>query len=247
MSPAAVSPPDMSPADQTGTAETPPAERLRAVRDRIDAAARAADREPGDVRLLAVSKLQPAADVRAFAAAGQRAFGESREQDLRAKRAALADLPELIWHFVGRLQTNKARAVAREADLVHSLDRAALVAPLARGAADRDRPLPVLLQVSLDREPGSGRGGADPGDFERLSELVAAEPTLTLAGVMAVPDPDSPAREQFDRLAELATRLRSAHPGATEISAGMSGDFGDAVAAGATLVRIGTALFGPRR
>lgn len=224
------------------------AARLTAVRGRIDAAAKAAGREPGAVGLLAVSKLHPAAAVRDLAAAGQQAFGESRERDLRAKRTELADLPGLAWHFIGRLQSNKAKAVARESDLVHSLDRAALVAPLARGAADRDRPLPVLLQVSLDPRPGDGgRGGAAPGDLDRLANLVAAEPTLELAGLMAVADPGSPARPQFDRLVGLAADLRQGHPGAREISAGMSGDLDDAVAAGATLVRVGTALFGPRR
>lgn len=225
-----------------------PAARLAAVRGRIDAAATAAGREPGAVGLVAVSKLHPATDIRDLAAAGQATFGESREQDLRAKRAELADAPGLVWHFIGRLQTNKAKAVARESDLVHSLDRAALVTPLARGAADRDRPLPVLMQVSLDRPPGEGgRGGAAPGDLHRLADLVAAEPTLELAGVMAVADPASPARPQFDRLVWLAAGLRRGHPGASEISAGMSSDLADAVAAGATLVRVGTALFGPRR
>lgn len=224
------------------------ADRLAAVRARLDAAARRAGRDPADVRLVAVSKLHPAADIRAMAAAGQRAYGESREQDLRAKRAELADLPELAWHFLGRLQTNKAKAVARQADLVHSLDREALVAPLAQGASERARPLPVLLQVSLDPVPGEGgRGGCPPAGLERLAELVATEPALELGGVMAVADPGSSARPQFDRLVALATDLRRTQPAAAEISAGMSADLEDAVAAGATLVRVGTALFGPRR
>lgn len=218
-------------------------DRLASVRARIDHAVRAAGRGPDDVALVAVSKYHPAAAVRALHAAGQVAYAESREQGLRAKQAELADL-DLVWHFVGRLQTNKAAAVAREAALVHSLDRPPLVAALAKGAADRSTPLRVLVQVSLDGDPA--RGGAAPADVQALAALVAAEPMLALAGVMAVAAPDHPARPQFDRLAAIAADLRADYPGATEISAGMSDDLADAVAAGATLVRVGTALFGPR-
>jgi pyridoxal phosphate enzyme (YggS family) len=220
------------------------AERLTAVRSRIDAAAIAAGRDPATVHLVAVSKYHSAADVRGLVAAGQTVFGESREQDLRAKRELLADLPELAWHFIGRLQSNKARAVGRLADLVHSLDRAALVAPLARGAAERDTPLPVLLQISLDGDPA--RGGADPAQLSELAALIGLTPALALAGVMAVAAPTSPPGPQFSRLAQIAADLRAEHPAATTISAGMSGDLEEAVAAGATLVRVGTALFGER-
>ncbi len=219
------------------------AERLTAVHDRIAAAATAAGRDPAEVGLVAVSKYHPAAAVRDLAAAGQTTYAESRAQDLAAKRAELADL-DLRWHFVGRLQTNKAKAVAAVADLVHSLDRAALVRPLARGAESRPAPLPVLLQVSLDDDPD--RGGAPAGDLPALAALVAAEPTLALAGVMAVAVPGLDPRPQFDRLAALAAALRREHPSASAVSAGMSGDLEAAVAAGATLVRVGTALFGGR-
>lgn len=191
---------------------------------------------------MAVSKLHAAGDVRALAAEGVRDFGESRAQELAAKVAALDD-PDLRWHFVGRLQRNKAKAVGRIASLVHSLDRPGLVAPLAAGAAGRT-PLPVLVQVSLDGDPT--RGGVPVGEVPHLAALVAAEPALRLAGVMAVAVPGRPPRPQFARLRGLSEALVREHPGATEISAGMSGDLEDAVREGATLVRVGTALFGPR-
>lgn len=219
-----------------------PANRLAAVRARIEAAARAAGRDPAGIRLVAVSKLHAPEDVRALAAEGIRDFGESRAQELVAKAAALHD-PDLRWHFVGRLQRNKAKAVAGVASYVHSLDRAVLVAPLAAGAAGRE-PLPVLVQVSLDGDPD--RGGVPAGGVAALAALVAGEPALRLAGLMAVAVPGRPARPQFARLRELSEALTAAHPDATEISAGMSGDLEDAVREGATLVRVGTALFGPR-
>jgi pyridoxal phosphate enzyme (YggS family) len=219
------------------------ADRLATVRGRIAAAAVAAGREPSEVGLVAVSKYHPASAVRELVAAGQSTYAESRAQDLTAKQGELADL-DVRWHFIGRLQTNKAKAVGAAADLVHSLDRAALVRPLARGAEARSTPLPVLLQVSLDDDPD--RGGAATADLPALADLVAAEPTLVLAGVMAVAVPGVDADAQFDRLAAAAAALRRDHPAATAISAGMSGDLEAAVAAGATLVRIGTALFGGR-
>ncbi len=215
--------------------------KLQEVLDRIGAAARVAGREPDAITLVAVSKFHPLAAVRDLAASGQADFGESREQDLRAKAA---QEPALRWHFVGRLQTNKARSVARLAALVHSLDRASLVGPLARGGVERDSPLPVLLQVSLDGDPS--RGGVNPAGLGRLADLVATEAGLHLAGLMAVAAPGRPAAPQFARLAAHAAALRSDHPDATILSAGMSADLEDAVEAGATHVRVGTALFGPR-
>jgi len=216
------------------------AERLAAVRARIDVAARAAGREPAGVRLVAVSKLHGVEDLREFVAAGHRDFGESRAQELVTKAAAV---DAVQWHFVGRLQGNKARAVGATATWVHSLDRAELVAPLARGVGGRE-PLSVLIQVSLDGDPG--RGGADPRDVSELAALAAEEPALRVAGVMAVAIPGEPARPQFARLRDISAVLVRDHPGADQISAGMSDDLEDAVAEGATWVRVGTALFGPR-
>ncbi|MGY1673788.1 YggS family pyridoxal phosphate-dependent enzyme [Geodermatophilus sp. SYSU D00710] len=197
--------------------------------------------------LLAISKTVPADDVRALAALGQTAFGENRAQELTAKVAALADLP-LEWHFVGQLQRNKAAAVARTGAVVHSLDRAPLARALARAGEDRGRAVDVFVQVDLGGAAGelAERGGAAPDDVPRLAEEVAALPGLRLRGLMAVAPRDEPPGPAFARLAALAERLRADHPAATELSAGMSGDLEEAVAAGATIVRVGTALFGSR-
>jgi pyridoxal phosphate enzyme (YggS family) len=223
------------------------AENLRAVRARIDAAAHAAGRAPSSVALLAVSKTWPAGDVRALAALGQRDFGENRAQELLGKAAELADLSPR-WHFIGQLQRNKAAAVARLGAVVHSVDRESLVGVLDRAGQEGGRPVEVLLQVDLGGAAGGGasRGGADPAAVPALADLVAGSAGLRLRGLMAVaPRGEDPARA-FDRLAALAARVRADHPGAVELSAGMSGDLEAAVAAGATVVRVGTALFGDR-
>jgi pyridoxal phosphate enzyme (YggS family) len=222
-------------------------ENLRAVRARIDAAARAAGRDPASVALLAVSKTFPADDVRDLAALGQRNFGENRAQELMGKAAALADVP-VRWHFVGQLQRNKAAAVARLGAVVHSVDRRSLVDVLDRAGRDLDRPVDVLVQVDLGGPVGAeaARGGVDPAEVPALADAVADAPGLRLRGLMAVaPRGEEPA-PAFARLAELAARIRADHPDATELSAGMSADLEAAVAAGATVVRVGTALFGER-
>jgi pyridoxal phosphate enzyme (YggS family) len=220
---------------------------LRAVRARIDAAARAAGRDPSSVALLAVSKTWPPEDVRALAALGQLDFGENRAQELLGKAAELVDLP-LRWHFIGQLQRNKAAAVARLGAVVHSLDRESLAGVLDRAGRERDVPVDVLIQVDLGGAPGgvAARGGAGPEAVPALADLVAGCVGLRLRGLMAVaPRGEDPAAA-FQRLADLAARVRADHPGAAELSAGMSGDLEAAVAAGATVVRVGTALFGDR-
>ena len=220
---------------------------LRAVRARIDAAARAAGRDPSSVALLAVSKTWPAEAVRALAARGQREFGENRAQELLGKAGELTDLP-LRWHFIGQLQRNKAAAVARLGAVVHTVDRESLARALDRAGQEAERPVDVLVQVDLGGAAGelAARGGAAPDDLPRLTELVAGCPGLRLRGLMAVaPRGEDPA-PAFARLGALAARVRAAHPGAVELSAGMSGDLEAAVAAGATVVRVGTALFGDR-
>jgi pyridoxal phosphate enzyme (YggS family) len=223
------------------------AENLAAVRDRIAAAARAAGRDPASVRLLAISKTWPAADVRELAALGQADFGENRAQELLPKAAELADL-SLRWHFVGQLQRNKAAAVARVGAVVHSVDRLPLAQVLARAGEEAGRPVEVLLQVGLGGPPGdlAARGGADPDALPALADAVAADPWLRLRGLMAVAPRGAEAAPAFARLAALAARLRADHPEAPELSAGMSGDLEEAVAAGSTVVRVGTALFGDR-
>jgi pyridoxal phosphate enzyme (YggS family) len=222
-------------------------ENLRAVRERLDAAARAAGRDPATVALLAVSKTWPADDVAALLAAGQRDFGENRVQELRAKAAALSDRP-VRWHFIGQLQRNKAAAVARLGAVVHSVDRPALVAALDRVGQECPAPVPVFVQVDLGGAPGdlAERGGAEPSAIPGLADAVADAAGLRLMGLMAVAPRGTDPAPAFERLAALAARVRTDHPEAVELSAGMSGDLEAAVAAGATVVRVGTALFGDR-
>jgi PLP dependent protein len=220
---------------------------LRAVRARLDAAARAAGRDPSTVALLAVSKTWPAEDVRAAAALGQTEFGENRVQELLPKAAELADLP-LRWHFVGQLQRNKAAAVAQLDAVVQSLDRLPLAHALGRAGEAAGRPVDVLLQVDLGGPAGelAARGGTAPADVPALADAVAAIPGLRLRGLMAVAPRGAAPGPAFARLAALAERVRADHPGAGELSAGMSGDLEEAIASGATLVRVGTAIFGRR-
>ncbi len=226
---------------------TSPADRLQAVRDRIAAAARAAGRDPADVGLVAVSKTWPAAAVRELADLGQANFGENRAQELTGKAAELADLP-LRWHFVGQLQRNKAAAVARLGAVVHSLDRVSLARTLGRVGAETGRPVEVFVQVDLGGPEGelAARGGADPADVPALADAVAAEEGVVLHGLMAVAPRGAEPGPAFARLAALAERVRADHPEARHLSAGMSADLEEAVAAGSTLVRVGTALFGTR-
>ena len=226
---------------------TSPGERLQAVRDRIVAAARAAGRDPAEVELVAVSKTWPADAVRELAALGQADFGENRAQELTGKAAELADLA-LRWHMVGQLQRNKAAAVARLGAVVHSVDRLPLARTLARAGAETGRPVEVFLQVDLGGPEGelAARGGADPAEVPALADAVAVEEGLVLRGLMAVAPRGVAPGPAFARLAALAERVRADHPGARDLSAGMTADLEDAVAAGSTLLRVGTALFGTR-
>lgn len=229
------------------------AEQLRAnlavVRGRIKDACVAAERSATTVRLIVVTKFWPAGDVRRLAALGVRDVGESRDQEAAGKAAACADLP-LRWHFVGQLQANKARSVARYAHMVHSVDRLTLVAALSRGALAADRDVDALVQVNLDpTEPaviGPKRGGVAEAEVPKLADAIAGAPGLRLGGVMAVAPRTMPAAGAFDRLAEIGARLRLNHPGADVMSAGMSADLEAAIAAGATHVRVGTAILGVR-
>ena len=224
-------------------------QNLRAVRARLDAAARAAGRDPSTVALLAVSKTWPADDVAALLALGQRDFGENRVQELLAKAAARsADGLAVRWHFIGQLQRNKAAAVARLGAVVHSVDRPQLVTVLDRaGQEGRPRSRSSCRWTSAARRGTSReRGGADPAEIPALADAVASAAGLRLLGLMAVAPRGVDPAPAFERLAGLAARVRSDHPEAVELSAGMSGDLEAAVAAGATVVRVGTALFGDR-
>lgn len=219
-------------------------QRLCAVLTRIEAACRAAGRHPDSVRLLAVSKAQPAQAIRTLAGLGQRAFGENYVQEALAKQRELADL-RLEWHLIGPLQSNKARLAAAHFDWLHSLDRSKLLPALSEGREGRP-PLNVLIQVNVDREPS--KHGIAPEAIEGLAEAVARHPGLRLRGLMTIPAPLDldHRRRAFAALGELFRRLRRDHPEIDTLSMGMSDDFEAAIAEGANLIRIGTALFGSR-
>lgn len=218
---------------------------LSALRKRIAAACVAARREPGEVTLVAITKTFPASDVRLLYELGVRDVGENRDQEAAPKAAECADLrPGLTWHFVGQLQTNKCASVVRYATVVHSVDRLRLVHALGQQARKAGRVITCLVQVSLDADPE--RGGAAPAEVPAVAEAVAAEEGLLLGGVMAVAPLEVSPSEAFAPLPGIAAVVREIRPDAVMISAGMSGDLEDAIAAGATHVRVGTALLGSR-
>jgi PLP dependent protein len=230
-------------------AETGRREQLAAslaeVRERIARACTEAGRPPGAVTLVAVTKTYPASDVVLLAGLGVTDVGENRDQEAAPKAAAVrAEAAALRWHYVGQLQRNKVRSVIGYADVVESVDSERLVAALDRAVAGRATPLDVLVQVSIDGD--AERGGTVEDDLWRVSDAVASSDGLRLGGLMAVAplgwDPD----RAFEVLAGLSGRLIAAHPGATTVSAGMSGDLEAAVRHGATHVRIGTSLLGMR-
>ncbi len=227
------------------------AQNLTSVTQRITAACVAADRDPQEVTIVAITKTWPAGDVELLAELGIRHVGENRDQEAREKAAACAALG-LTWHFVGQLQRNKAASVAGYADIVESVDRASLVAALDRGAERAGRRLGVCIQVDLDRTPADGtaggptRGGAAPEEVLGLADRIGACDRLDLLGVMAVAPLGADPVAAFDRLAAIHEQVRAQHPGATMRSAGMSGDLEPAIAAGATHIRLGSALLGHR-
>jgi len=225
------------------------AHSLEQTRERIRVAAAAAGRRPDEIALTVVTKFFPASDVMLLAGLGVTDVGENRHQEAEAKHAdcVAQGLSGVRWHYIGGLQSNKAAAVARYADVVESVDRAKLVGPLARGAAESGRVVDVLVQVSLDDPDASGaRSGVDPREVEALAEAVAAQDSLRLRGVMAVAPLGADPVPAFERLAGIAERVRAIDPAATQISAGMSGDLEAAIGSGATHVRIGSAILGMR-
>ena len=205
------------------------AENLAAVRARL----------PAHVTLVAVSKLQPAEAIRAAYAAGQRDFGENYVQEWRGKAAALADLADLRWHLIGALQANKAKYVAGACALVHGLESAKVASELDRRAAARGALQPILVQVNVAREPQ--KGGVAVEELPTLLAELGALPHLRVAGLMTIPPAEADPRPHFAALRELA----KAH-GLAQLSMGMSADWPLAVEEGATLVRVGTAIFGHR-
>lgn len=218
--------------------------RLASVRSAITDAARAAGRSADELTLVVVTKYHPASLVRELAALGVTDVGENRHQEAQAKAAELADL-DLTWHFVGQLQSKKARQARRYADVVQSLDRDSVVDAFAPTDAEPDpRVIDGFVQVNLTDDPG--RGGVQPEDVEAMAERVLATRTVRLRGVMAVAPLDEEPRRAFARLRAISERVVSLAPDATDVAAGMSGDFAEAIAEGATHLRIGTAITGNR-
>lgn len=225
-------------------------ERLASVRERIENAVAAAGRQHDPPRLIVVTKFHPAEDVRRLASLGITDVGENRDQEAADKAAGLGELG-LRWHFIGQLQSNKAKSVVKYAHAVHSVDRVQLAAALAKAmAAERERsgrgPLDCFIQVSLEDDADGRRGGALPGDVPELAEQLAGSDGLRLAGVMAVAPLGADPRRAFEKLASISAHLTRTHPDATGISAGMSQDLEPAIRAGATHLRIGSDILGPR-
>ncbi|MCL2725503.1 MAG: YggS family pyridoxal phosphate-dependent enzyme [Polyangiaceae bacterium] len=226
------------------------AEALAHVRDRIARAAIACSRNPEDIKLIAVSKTKPETAVREAYKAGQRAFGENYAQELAQKADHLTDLADIEWHYIGHLQSNKAKYVARAAHVLHALDSPSLVRELGKRLAQKDEngnmrgPLPVLIEVNVGAEPQ--KHGVSPANLGPLLEAVDHEPTLKLRGLMTMPPQDL---ENARRAFEALVSLRNLHGGQTrlpELSMGMSEDLEIAIACGATMVRVGSAIFGAR-
>lgn len=222
------------------------AARLTEVRARVDQAEKAADRTPGSVRLLAVSKWQPAVAVRQAHAAGQTAFGENYVQEGLAKMAELADLA-LEWHLIGPLQSNKTREVAEHFDWVQSLDREKIARRLSEQRPTHLAPLQVCLQVNIDGE--DSKSGCSLADLPALVRTIMGLPRLRLRGLMCIPRPGN--TDALAALAKTRQDLLASIPGLDAaafdtLSMGMSEDLEAAVAAGSTMVRVGTAIFGAR-
>ncbi|PPH51775.1 YggS family pyridoxal phosphate-dependent enzyme [Rathayibacter sp. AY1E2] len=215
------------------------AARWAEVSERVADATRSAGREASSVTTIVVTKFHPVSLLRDLLELGVVDFGENRHQEAQEKSAELAGTAAR-WHFIGQLQSKKARQVRRYADAVHSVDRLALVPLLEAG----EEPLDVFLQVNLTEDPD--RGGASPADVEPLAEALAGAPGLTLRGVMAVAPLDEEPRPAFARLRSISDRVRAVEPSAAAISAGMSNDFAEAIAEGATHLRIGSAITGER-
>lgn len=237
---------------QSGSGDPGLQERLEAVQRGIASAAMAVSRDPAALTLIVVTKFHPASLVSALARLGVADVGENRHQEAQSKATELAGLRtpagELVrWHFIGQLQTKKARQAARYAHAIHSIDRERLVDALASAELpDPARPIEAFVQVNLTDDPA--RGGAAPAEIERLAERVMEAPTLRLRGIMAVaPLPEEEeAASAFDRLYRYAERVRAIDPEASGISAGMTHDYVSAIAAGATHLRIGSAITGNR-
>ncbi|WP_369807957.1 YggS family pyridoxal phosphate-dependent enzyme [Leucobacter chinensis] len=215
------------------------AERIAEIEQRIERACRESDRSRDEVTLIVVSKFHPQETVRALASIGVKDFGENRHQEARAKARETEDL-DIRWHFVGQLQSNKARQAAQYASSIHSLDREAVIDALAT----IEQPIDGFLQINMTAD--EGRGGVEPADLERMTEHVLGVETITLRGVMAVAPLDEEPGRAFERLRGYSERVQALAPSASSISAGMTHDFEEALRWGATHLRIGSAITGNR-
>ena len=228
------------------TAQGAAAKRLSAVLERMAGAARRAGRDPAELTLVAVSKTRPPADLHTLIECGQQHFGENYLQEALPKIEALQPRP-LVWHFIGQLQSNKTAPVAERFDWVHTVDRLKLVQRLAAQRPFHAPPLNVCVQVKLGDEPG--KGGATVGDIPALLDAVARQPQLRLRGLMTLPPAEPSEADQrrwFAALREVFQQMQRQHPAMDTLSMGMSGDLEAAILEGATMIRIGTALFGER-
>jgi pyridoxal phosphate enzyme (YggS family) len=220
--------------------------RLGIVSQQVTAAAEAAGRSPDDVTLVVVTKTWPSSDTRILHRLGVRDVAENRQQDLERKALELPDL-DLTWHFIGQIQSNKAAGIAARSDIVHSVDSVKVATRLARAAAHHGRDIRCFVQVSLDPESArSGRGGVTGDAVDAVAEAVASGERLHLLGVMGVAPLGGDARTAYRELAAASARLQNVHREASSISAGMSADFTTAIGAGATHVRVGSAVLGER-
>jgi len=219
---------------------------LQAVRSRIARAARAAQRDPGDISLLAVSKTFPPAHIEAAFAAGQKAFGENHAQEAVEKITILAALP-LEWHFIGPIQSNKTRLIAQHFAWVHSVEREKIAERLNAARPEGMPPLNVCIQVNVSGE--ATKSGVAPGEEAKLADEIARLPRLKLRGLMAIPEPTTDLmlqRRRFALLRELKEKLGARGHMLDTLSMGMTDDFEAAIMEGATIIRVGTAIFGPR-
>lgn len=223
------------------------AARLQDVRRRISDAAHASGRDTGDITLVVITKTWPVSDIEILLDLGVADIGENKHQDAEQKAAAMTGR-DVRWHFVGQIQSNKAAKIAAYADVVHSVDSVRVAQRLNSGAHQHDRRVRCLIQVNLDPAPErAGRGGVGPAEVADVAYSIETAGMLELAGVMGVAPLDGDAAQAYRRLAEVSESLRRSYPAATAISAGMSGDFEEAVKAGATHGRVGSAVLGERR
>jgi pyridoxal phosphate enzyme (YggS family) len=217
--------------------------RLQSVRADIADAAAQAGRDPSTITTVVVTKFHPASLVRDLFEIGARDFGESRHQEAEPKVAELADL-DATWHFIGQLQSKKARAVRAYSAVIHSVDRPSLVHALEHSLGEHEIPTKIFLQVNLTDDPG--RGGVRPAELDPLVDLVAGAEGLQLLGLMVVAPIDAEPRRAFEAVRQLSERVTRTHPEASALSMGMSGDYREAILEGATHLRIGTAITGKR-